>query len=237
MTDSIRETLVADILRATAQATTLDLSIAPMVIGAPVDFDMARLMIGIANGMGLEYHEFSMNNDEVSVDERNFFKHSLAEGKPLILGIAANHVLDKALFQGVVQGLQDDAWGNVIVLAYGRFDQVDVMLSAIHSALDVHPALVPTATIVEHPSHRRHQIVGRAGLEGSKCGLRFLEIEASEPYEHMVRVTVQALDDQDDDAMNEALDNILGVDREIAIRARVENGSLVCTTDDMVSLG
>lgn len=234
MYDNVYEILAADTLRAFADTTMLDLSIAPMVIGAPVESNMIGLVARVAEGAGYDCHHFSCRDADAQA--RKDLESALSGNKPLIIAVTAEDALDRPTFDGIVQSLQDDATINVIVLVYGRYEQLDAMLSAVENSMSVHPALVPTVTAVTNASDRRHQIIGHAHLTDSKCGLRFLTIDVSEPYDHEVRVTVQGTPEQDDDMLNSALWDVLEHPGEIALQARVKDGYLVCGTADMTAL-
>ena len=72
---------------------------------------------------------------------------------------------------------------------------------------------------------------GNMNSNGSKCGQRFLIVSVAEPYEHEVNVTVLAKSGQDDDALNDALYDFYA--EEVTIKARMEDGRLICTSDDI----
>lgn len=80
-------------------------------------------------------------------------------------------------------------------------------------------------------------LLGTLDHNGSKCGEQYFEMTVMEPYEHHVHFEVHARADQDDNALIEALQPMFGKG-SVAVRVTPdEQGTLVCTTDDMEYVG
>jgi hypothetical protein len=77
----------------------------------------------------------------------------------------------------------------------------------------------------------RIQITGSMQLESSKRGLRYMTVYASHPYDHEVKLTIEVTPEQDDNILSERLYDLTGVNVKIA--ARLVDGDLVCTTNDI----
>ena len=75
------------------------------------------------------------------------------------------------------------------------------------------------------------QITGSMQLDASKCGLRFMDVYMSQPYPHELKLTIEATSEQDDNILSDLLIDLC--ETPVTIKARLVDGSLVCTTDDI----
>jgi hypothetical protein len=72
---------------------------------------------------------------------------------------------------------------------------------------------------------------GSMSLYGSRSGLRYMEVVVSEPYDHEVRLDVEAKPGQSEDDLSDAIAELSS--GTVVIVARKEDGRLRCTTDDL----
>ena len=84
----------------------------------------------------------------------------------------------------------------------------------------------------ESPTSVTILVHGVLAENSAKMGLRYAIIEVSQPYSYEVNLRIYAKADQDDDQMNEALWDLYK--NPVLVHARIDDGSLVCTTDDIV---
>src|SRR3546814_7963926 len=68
-------------------------------------------------------------------------------------------------------------------------------------------------------------------LDASKCGLRFMDVYVAQPYPHELKLTIEATSEQDDDILSDLLIDLCEI--PVTIKARMVDGGLVCTTDDI----
>lgn len=164
----------------------------------------------------------------------------------------------------IIAHVTEVATAPVLLVITCSIPDVEPSLQLLSAATGIHRAHIPTAILrmdrnavvasfIERgipreaaeemlPSNddKRPQpilLLGTLDHTGSKCGLRYFEVTVAKPYEHRVHVHVVAKPDQDDDAMNEALDPMFERG-EVALRVTPnEYGDLECTTDDMEFVG
>lgn len=74
-------------------------------------------------------------------------------------------------------------------------------------------------------------LAGKITENGCQSVYRFMTLEVTEPYDHTVRFTVEALEDQDSNAMVAALGPFYEAD-QVVVTLTNRDGDLVCTTDD-----
>lgn len=74
-------------------------------------------------------------------------------------------------------------------------------------------------------------IRGEIQYGSSKCQLRFVDVYVPKPYNHEVQLTIEAKADQNDDDLTDAV--VLLCDIPVTIVAKFQDGSLICTTDDI----
>lgn len=240
------------LLSTLSSALSFDLAVTPVILATDPGIGTNHMTRGIVEGMDMVYVDVRCE----ALSERDFAPmHAVVDGEvvetegslafiteALSSGRNAFVMLDEALTTGrdVVVGLlrkvADDARGNVIVaLRVAHSDEEEALL-AIAEGLGIHRVHVPTARLAYGRTVAQPVLLtGLANLEGSKCGLRYLTMLTEMPFEAEVRFHVDAKPDQDDDALNEAIYPIF--ERGTTSAARLENvdGTLVCTTDDLLA--
>ena len=251
----------ADLMRTFAEATTLDLAVAPMVVAvdAPGIGASAKLH-AMASACNMAHLEYRL--DMMDVLDFNRGLPVLHNGEivqqvvipsgllSLVTGPAHAVVIldfenDRAEVLETMLGLikEHATVATIVVLrTVTRTDEttgrspVDAAHAAITKVLGIHRALVPACTMaISHraiQAARRVRLVGALQLNSSRRGERYCEITMSEPYDHEARITVRATGDQDDDALNAALEAAWDAS-SVALIATIEDGDMVCTTADI----
>lgn len=240
------------IMRTLASAMTLDLAIAPVILASQPGIGTSTMTRGIAEGLGMEFldvrcnmisaHEFEplgvLDSGGAVIDHepRLAWIHDLlAVGRPTLILLDEAMSTGPVVVTGLLQQIVDAAKAPVIVVLHTSLANEEIALDAIQDGLGIHRAHVPTARLsYTEKLSQPLLLVGSGGTTGSKCGERHFEITTYDPHEAEIRFTVYATPEQDDDALNEALDAVWNGD--IAVRLEYVDGRLQCGSRDMESL-
>lgn len=244
------------VMRTLADAIDADLAISPMVMALQPGVGGLTFVKAMAGALShklidLRCAQLDPNAYELSskLVEQTLVKvervpglthvtQTLAAAHPTIMLLDEACDADATVIKRVLDQVTRDAKAPVIVVFAVRLDQIDQALDLIAQGLGVEAPLVPLVRLAPGVGGqpRTTSITGWASLEGSKRCERHLSIDMVEPYDHSARVTVIALEDQDDDDLTEALsDRIEG--GQVAMRVTIDgHGSMTCSTDDMVQL-
>lgn len=242
----------AILLRTVAQALTLDLAVAPLILASDHGIGANAQLKAICEGLGMQFSDIRC----ISFHGQDFLPvaRTLEEGEQTETAMIDNWLdgffadarpslilLDEAIVNGVgvtvgiLGRIAEKAKSPVVVALRGYLQDEQQMLTAISEGLGIHRAHVPTARLslsrtVEQPI----LLVGNCGHDGSKCGERYFEITTYEPHEADIRFTVMALPGQDDDDLNADLDAVWN--GNAAVRLEYLDGHLVCNAADMEAL-
>lgn len=250
----------ANVLRAYSEAFAMDIAIAPVLIMCDrPGLGVANLSKGIAASMTLApdavAHILCGNLDEMDVKSYPVLRggdieqceprivsivRSVANPLGSVVILADAESAPTSMLVAALGQIADAAKEPVVVaiVAQGGIDTERTMLAAIKEGLGLHAAHVPTARVAGPEGTIPSQpilLFGQMSQESSKCGEQYMEISVAEPFDHEIRFTVRAKDDQDDDALIEALYSNMDPRDVVAVRLEVEDGRLVCTSDDVTA--
>lgn len=250
----------ANVLRAYSEAFAMDIAIAPVLIMCDrPGLGVLALSKGIATSMvlapdafveircgNLDHSDVTAHpvlcNGEIEHREARIQASVRAVSSPLgsVVVLSDASIAPADMLRAALVQIADAAKGPVVVaiIAHGGIDTERTMLAAIKEGLGLHAAHVPTARVAGPEGAIPSQPVllfGQMSQESSKCGEQYMEISVAEPFDHEIRFTVRAKDDQDDDALIEALYSDMDPRDGVAVRLEVEDGRLVCTSDDVTA--
>lgn len=149
-------------------------------------------------------------------------------------------VVDRANRKGVeVTPAQRETLKHSVVLSSGfdgegyrpRGNADEVALAPIRKAIGWVDYDISDGMGIGGTPDDRVRIAGLVELADSKRMLRYATVNATEPYEHEIRLQIVGRPDQDEDSFSAELERL--TTGPVVIRARNEDGYLVCTTDDI----
>jgi hypothetical protein len=245
------------LLRTISDALSYDMQIVPVVVAAGVGMGVNTMLSGIGRAL------FDGRNVEIrcaqiepsDFDELPVLNRGQIEMRKPRISILQDTVtseagslvvLDEAVHDGghllskILTQTSEQAKGPVVVAIHVRPDEERLALAVIEEAIGIHRAHVPTARLsidLSEPQPSQPVLVsGGMQQDGAKRCERYMELTIQEPYEQTLRLTVNAKPDQDDDALNETLWNLLNADgSSVFARLEIVDGWLECTTDDLTN--
>lgn len=246
------------LLRTISDALSYDMQIVPVIVAADIGMGVSTMLSGIGralfDGKCIEFrcaqigaHEFDelpvLNHGQIEMRKPriSILKDTTASeaGSLVILDEAVND--DGFVLSKILKQISEDAKGPVVAVLHVRHDEEQLALALIEDVLGIHRAHVPTARLsidMSRPQPSQPVLVsGGMQQDGAKRCERYMELTVQEPYEQTLRLTVNATSDQDDDALNEALWNLLNDEsKTVFARLEVVDGWLECTTDDLTNV-
>lgn len=238
MTDlSLSHRCTASVAGVLADALQQDLAVSPFLVASEPGLAASSNLARLADLYQLDF--LSVPADLVEDPDCYLaisaaLDHGLSTGKPALFLIECDEDRHHAVAK-MLRKIVDGARREVIIGIKCAPQMICKAYATIEASLGVHAALVPTTILSARPAEKSIPIIGTAMLDGSRIMERYLEISIEAPYDHTVRLTVEATSDQaDDDQLTEALDPYLNA--EIAVRATVRDGALFATTRDFTIL-
>jgi hypothetical protein len=245
-------------MRTFAETTTLDLAVAPMIVALDSPgIGVSTKLHALAEACGmahLEYRLDMMYPSEVTQPLPVLREGRIVECKPIPEGLLslitgqrdALVIIDfendrPEMLETFLKLIAEHATRPTIVALRtvtgddeltGR-SRIEAAYDAIAKSLGIHRALVPACTMgVSHRIVRTVRLEGFICLTTSRSGERYCELTSNTPYHQEAHLTIRALPGQDDDALTGALDPLCAA-VSVAVLATIEDGDLVCTTDDI----
>ena len=221
-------------MAAFAATTMLDLAVAPMVIAAPPGIGVRTLAESLSRSIGQAFIEVRCSNVH-ETEWKALLDQSLKGAGPAFI------LFDDALSGGyepiveMMKYVAVVATAPVVVALHVTATDEDNALDAVFACTDIHRAHVPTARLSMTEEVRQPVLlVGQVELTSSKSGELHMKIHVSDPYEHVVEFTINAIEGQDADAMHVTLEDVFSAENA-AVRLEQTNLGLVCTTNDLVA--
>jgi hypothetical protein len=251
----------SQILRVFHEATSMDLAVVPIVLMADTPVvgmhDMTRKLstpfitepsgfteIRCAQLDGSEFLELPvLSNGEVRMQKPRIpaLLETAGTGFESVIVLSDAAEAPRETIVTALAQIAAAAVGpvTVVLTAIGGIDEEDRILSCIQEGLDLHPAHVPTArlsmSLTKPAPSQPVLLAGHVSHASSKRGERYMEIDVMEPYDHMIRFTVTAIEDQDDDALNEDLFDKVDLSKPCFVRLQNVDGDLVCHSDALTN--
>jgi hypothetical protein len=232
-------------------ATTLDdLAIVPVVVTTQPGVGTTHVLQKLASGLEWNFLEYRFDMMDIMTDFGNVQVLDAGEVK-----------IRKGMPEGLHSLLTGDKPAMVVIdFSFQRPVLIDRMVTAIKETATVHTVvvfkthaglkefaieqagllnvekpLVRTVAMSADSTVQDVQLVGTVVHDGSKRGERYVDMTIQEPYEHSLKFTIIADEDQDDDAMNETLEPIWDAE-QVAVRLHEEHGYLVARMQDVAAL-
>lgn len=221
-------------MAAFAATTMLDLAVAPMVIAAPPGIGVRTLAESLADAIGQKFIEvrcYSLYEQQWKA----LLDQSLKGAGPAFILFDEAGSFEHDMIVEMLKYVTVVATAPVVVALRVTATDEDKALEAVFAGTGIHRAHVPTARLsVTEEILQPVLLVGQVELTSSKSGSLRMEIHVSNPYEHVVGFTVDAIEGQDTDAMYLALEDVFNAEN-VAVRLQQTNLGLVCTTNDIVA--
>jgi len=157
---------------------------------------------------------------------------------------AADAVVERVATAATGKGVevtpaQRETLKHSVMLSFGfdgngyrrRGNADDIALEPIRKAIGWVDYGISDAMSIGGTAEDTLRIAGLVELVDSKRMLRYGTVNATEPYEHEVRIQIVGKPDQDEDSFSAELERL--TTGPVVITPRNEDGYLVCTTDDI----
>jgi hypothetical protein len=242
----------ADLTRTFAEATTLDLAVSPMIVAAVPGIGASTQLHALAEAHHMAHLEFRL--DQMTLQDLPVLRNGevvdtgpvprdllriITGTRPALVIADFNHDIPDRLVKFIAAIVEHATTETVVALrtTVGRDehtgrDRVEAAYQAIAEGLDIHRAVVPACIMDLGRSPRRIRLIGQITGTISNRGERHCEMLCSEPYEHEVRLTINAEDDQSDDAFADAVDGACDAGL-VAVLATVDGDGLNCRAEDI----
>lgn len=239
------------LLSTLSEAMKADLAISPIVVASEPGIGTCTMIGQLANALGLNFIDVRCHaldpsdfaplpviaDGEVAQVPPRFkwIAEQLAKRQPALVLLNESLSSGTDVPEGLIKQISDMASAPVIIVMNCTLPDHDEALRVVAAATGIHPALIPTCELSIDHVRPRVQIIGSMGLESSKIGERYVEIHSLIPYDHTMRLTIEALEGQDDDAMNEALDPFIQRNAIVCVAFRRDPDGWpdAITTDDI----
>jgi len=140
-----RMTRQSILLGTLATALSLDLAVAPMVLGTPPGFGTITTTRGIAEALGMSFLE--VRAALVDIGETGFIDRHLADGRPALIVLDEAGSATGAVLDDVLRRISENATAPVVVMMLTLPGGHDHALDAIVRTLGIESVDVPTDTL------------------------------------------------------------------------------------------
>lgn len=242
----------ADLTRTFAEATTLDIALAPMIVAAVPGIGASTQLHALAEAHQMAHMEFRL--DQMTVQDLPVLRNGevvnvgpvpdqlmkiITGSRPALVIADFDQDIPDRLAKFISAIVEHATTETIIAIRTtvgcddhtGR-DRVEAAYQAIAEGLDIHRAVVPACIMDLGQSPRRIRLIGQITGTTSNLGERHCEMLCSEPYEHEVRFTINADDDQSDEEFADAIDDACRAGL-VAVLATVDGDGLNCSPEDV----